>query len=1206
MARLKNKDGLSRQQRINQISVTSEMKLMDDRLPIMEQRMAFYYQFINYYNLQNKKEGSFDQIISNSIFRVTSNIRLFNPQKEEDEFLSLLNNNFYATRIKEERLIGQIVKLVTLFDSWLRVTSYFSIHDYELTLHHDLVNQVVVNLSRTTSQLFSHIGKNFKKFTLPELSTIWETEKRHSDLDNPLRFYKSAFYKFLNSILFLQKNISLYEKEVYTSGYIDPAIAVMIAFLQNHNKIINQFNDRWKGYCQFYLDKILKARPSQAIPDSTVLQIKKNVEKEWLEITPGTTFVAREKVKFFTTEPLIVNDIELKSVLGLYEEEDKIIEPAAWFGHVTALKKVDLSSLIDAPVGEGTAYPLFDQKGKKSDSNTPSMAEYTSVGLMVQSWSLLLSEGVRNINLKLIFTNETLTTYQRLIAKIHARWGEGESDIAYKLLNEIFYINVTTAEGWRNIDSYTTKIITDSDIQTLEISFSVGESFPPICPLETERTTPPSVQLLLNRNAWFFPYSWMKDFEFSAVKITTEASGLSNIQLYSELGQLDTTMPFYPFGMLPSRGAWMVFGSHEMAVKKIKTVDIKIKWANLPTDSSGFADYYFEYQKEIDNCSFMVEPEILKNRKWVPTQGKKGYYLFNTDVGDEAGTTLSKAPLSSESLFKGIAPNDFVRQKIGKEEFSYNMFATNGFFRLRLTSPEIGFGHQHYHRILSNVLMQNARSKKYVKAPNPPFAPQAEFITLNYIAEDEISIMRASEGFGEALYHLHPFGQSFLNIFATRKPFRGIPDFESKGNLLFGFDHVNGSETIRLYFGLQPQQKEIDRNNFPQITWFYGDGFHWSLLPPKNIIKDETLNLLLNGIIEIKIPHPIPEKATSMRNLFWLRAAILMNMENISDVNGFYLHAVKVERMITSDSQSLQDLNALPSGQISSSEKHIAGLAGVVQLVQTSGGRVAEDETSMRVRLSERIAHRNRAVTARDFEKIVLENFTSVRKVKCFPCIDSKQNRPGVVTIAIIPETERQVRLPMSSGQLLIAVEDFLKNYTSRSVIIDAINPSYEFLQIRCKIRMHTTRSEGYYLRLLNREINHYIAYWEAEGEAPVFGNSVSLIELVNFIRSREYILQVKNFSVLHLREKEELLYELVETGEFEKAETGENDLKETIKILLNNREIKIKELKPITPSKPWAILIPMESHLLVAEWEDQIEKAGINELQIGNTFVIN
>jgi hypothetical protein len=1205
MAKLREKDGLNRRQRVENIRVADEMKLIDDRLHSMGQRLTCFYQHINYYNLQNKKEGTFDQLIRSSVFLVTSNIREFKLEKEEKDFLTLLGNNYYNPHRKEELLIEKIIGLITLFESWLNVTSYFGIHDFELTLRTDLINQVAVNLNKTTSQLFNYVEKKFKKFTLPNLSKLWNIEKSAFGIDQPSRFYKSAFYKFFNSIQFLQKNLDLYEKEVFSSGYNDPSIAIMIAFLQNHNKVMGNFNNRWKEYSQFYLEKILKAQPAKAIPDYTILQIKKNEDKEWIEIPQGTAFLADEKTKFHSTEPLFINNVTLKSILGLYEEMDEIIEPASGLGFVTALKKVDLSSLIDAVPGSGTSQPIFVQKGKKGTGNTSSLAADATIGLLIRSWTLLLKEGIRNVTLKLVPAGDTIEEYEQLITRIIEKWGGTEHDVTFKLLHDIFYIKVSTAEGWRNIESYDIQFDYKANEPVFEISFSVDESFPPICPVEGESSSPPSIQLLLNRNSWLFPYSWLKELDFCSVRIIASVSMLTNIQLYSELGKLDTTMPFYPFGMLPARGSWMVLGNYEMAVKKIASISIKIKWANLPADKYGFADYYLQYQKSIDNCSFTVEPEVLKNRRWFPVKGKKSYFLFNTDTGNSIAT-LPKAPLKSETILGNIIPDDFVRQKIREEDFGYNMFASNGFFRVKLTNPEMGFGHQHYQRILSDVLIQNARTKKLVPVPNPPFSPQAEYINIDYVSEDEISVTKRYEGFGESLSHLHPFGENVLDIFGTQKAFRIVPDFINRGNLLFGFDNVIGGETIRLYTSLLPQQKEIDRDKFPEIVWYYGDEYGWTLLPQNNVLRDETRKLLESGTIEIKIPDHIHETETSLKNLFWLRASISKNVENLSDVKGFYLHVLKVERELSDDIDVLKGLNSLLPGKISEPQSRIPGLAEVIQLVQTAGGKIAEDEITMRVRLSERISHRNRAVNAIDFEKIVLENFGAIKKAKCFPCTDSKQNRPGVVTIAVIPETDGKVRTPMAGCKLLIDIEDFLQGYSNMFATIDVINPVYEYLQVRCKVTLKKTRSEGFYLRLLNHEINNYIAYWEMTDEAPVFGHTISLIDLSNFIRSLEYVVRIRNFSVLHLREEEEFLYQILEKGDFEMQETDSSDLKTNIRVLLNSQEIKMKELKPITPSKPWSIIIPMDKHLLVAEWEDQVERAGISELEIGNTFVIS
>ena len=1206
MSELYKKDGLSREQRIENIRVPGEMKLIDDQLHSMLLKAGYLSDFVTYYNNKNRKDGTFKHLIGNSLFLIITGIKKMDIKTEEDSFLLLLNNNYYSPREKEEKLIEYLVRFIRLFETWLKSTAYLEINDYKLSLRHDLNNQIIVNLRKSVSILYNYAKEKFGQLQLPALSPVWKYEKFPDEVSRPDRFLKSVFYKFINSVQFLKRNIELYEQEIYSSGYNDPMIAVLIAFLQNHGNLIGRFNQRWEEYGRFYLQQILKATPKKAIPDFTCLKIKMTGDLDFLEIPAGTVFQTADNIKFQTRDALTVNRVALRRVVALIGEKDPEIEPAAGFDYITGIRKIDFSGMIDAPVLSNNIQPFFEQKGRKNTGNISADVSYSSIGLMIRSWSLLLREGTRLVTLHLKPTPETVTRFRELVHQVHEKWDKPEKEVVYKLLNEIFYVEITTIAGWKNITSYTAVFEVDIEKPVFEISFSLSAEFPAVCSLPGSGGCPPAVRLLLNRDAWLFAYSWLKDLDFNSVVIKSKVIGVNNVQLYSELGKIDTSMPFYPFGVMPGRGAWLVLGNYELALKKISSIDINLKWGNLPDDEYGFAGYYFQYDKGIDNCSFTVQPEMLRNRKWVPADGDPSCFLFNTAIEDGIPHTEPRFRLLNETRFNGIRFNNSVEQFVEEEDFRYNMFAANGFFRLRLSNPDIGFGHHQYQKILSDVLMKNARSKKILQTPNPPFSPQAEYVSIDYEAEEEIILGHTIKKCNGEIFHLHPFGETLINKKGSMKAFRAVPVIDGQANLLWGFDNVSGGETIHLYVSLSPQQKEIDKNKFPDIVWYYGDGFNWSPLPQNHIVKDETRRFVESGIIEVVFPPPLTDMQSSMNNLYWLRTSFVKHEENVSDIKGFYLHVAGAERVIGSDNQGVEELKPVPPLQVIKSENKIQGIAEVVQLTQSSGGRGAENDLMMRVRLSERISHRNRAVNALDFEKLVLENFGAVRKVKCFPCTDSKSNRQGVVTLAIIPESDGKSKAPMANCKLLIDIEEFLKDYTGMFTTIDAINPVYEYLQVRCKVILQKARSEGYYLRLLGREINQYIAFWEKNSEAPVFGHSVSVIDLANFIRSREYVNRIKNFSVLHLKEKGESLYELVEKKEFEQQNTDDTDIRTTIRVMLNNREIKLKELKPIRPSLNWGILLPMEKHLLVAEWEDQDETAGINELEIGNTFVIS
>ncbi len=1198
------KDGLSRKQRTELSRVSGQFKVMDNRLDSLLQKVDVLSQFINYYNQENKKQGSLNSVISGSVIMILAAIKRFNFGIQEEKFLSILTNNFESPKEKENSIIHVLMDWIGQYESWVASLSYSDFADFKLTLRSDLINQIVVNLRKPVAVLFLHMQKNLKYSEIPSLNSIWNYDAAGEEIDRPFRFYKSTGYKLLNSIQFLKQNIKLYEDEIFNSGYNDPAIGLLAAFLKNHNTVVDAFNQRWKSYHHFYLDEILKAQTLKAKPDLAFIQLIKSPERKYIEIPEKTAFLTGDNIRFSTNDSFVINSIQLKQVWGIQEEADSEIEPASELGCVTALRKVDLSNCINAPL-DSPVKPVFEKKGEKNtEIEKQQKNNYTSVGLTIRSMSLFLKEGKRSVTLKLIPAQQTLLQFKELINGIQDKWQLTSQEVISRLLNDIFYLEITTEAKWKNIRNYSVSFNEREEDPTFEIKFSLSEEFPPIQPVSDEKYATPAIRFLLNRNSWLFPYSWLKDYNFSAIRIKTEVEDLTNIQVYSELGRLDTSMPFYPFGMTPKKGSWMVLGSYEMALKQIISFDLTINWANLPEHENGFAGYYALYDNKVDNCSFTVVAEALKNRKWQPESYSNSWFLFNTQSANPDEGVAPFGTLSTESKLTDVQFKNLKKQQIAPSDYTYNMFASGGFFKLRLSGPTSGFGHADYQKALSDTLIQNIKAKKGMQLPNPPFAPQVEFLSINYTSEDEIKLGQLSGLFPDEVSFIHPFQNNSPDLVPAGNFFKLIPSYNSDGNLLLGFSNVSGGETICLFLLLSPSLSEISKQQFPVLKWYYGDGFHWTALHQHNIISDGTHKLTESGIIEINLPKLIPDAEQSKDQLFWLRISIEKFVENISYIKGFYLHVAKVERKI--DDMTVTDIESVSALSISKSEQKIPGLNEVIQLTQTVGGRKAENKEMMRIRLSERISHRNRAVNSHDFERLVLEKFPQVQKVKCLPFTNSKGNRPGVVTLVIIPQTTERVRTPKANSKLLLDIEESLLRFTGMFTTIDAINPVYEYLQVKCKVTLRQSRSEGYYLRLLNREISSYIAFWEEKNEAPIFGYSISVIDLANFIRSRKYVLNVKNFSVLHLREKGNLLYELIEQLEYEPDESDENDVRSTVKMLLNKHEVPLKELKPIKPSYPWAILVPMEKHLLAPENEDQNKRAGINELEIGNTFVIS
>ena len=109
----------------------------------------------------------------------------------------------------------------------------------------------------------------------------------------------------------------------------------------------------------------------------------------------------------------------------------------------------------------------------------------------------------------------------------------------------------------------------------------------------------------------------------------------------------------------------------------------------------------------------------------------------------------------------------------------------------------------------------------------------------------------------------------------------------------------------------------------------------------------------------------------------------------------------------------------------------IAGIAGVRQPYTSSGGRQAEEDALFYTRVSERLRHKQRALTAWDYERLVLGQFPDIYKVKCIPAsLAQDPDNPGSVRLVVIPDIRNKRPFdpfePKASADMLANIKEFL------------------------------------------------------------------------------------------------------------------------------------------------------------------------------------
>lgn len=956
-------------------------------------------------------------------------------------------------------------------------------------------------------------------------------------------------------------------------GDMEPSQALLWTFLQQLHTITQRFNDRWIDLPYWYMNEVLGVESLPPEPDRVWVRFIKNIpENAWIE--QGECFMTPEDEDGNTLCYRLNADFEVQNIVvdrafSIYFEKRKNIFPASVLGAVTSLKIKDLLSEPARGLMFGEGRDLLSSQ---------------SMGFMIASPALLLREGKRIVTITFEAENTPLSSYIESFVMPHiGRFDFSTQEGAFaRLLNNLFYIQISTVEGWKLLSNYTAQPADDCS-DDLVLKFVLSEDFPATVGCTSElhafESAEPVLKVLLNLDAWLYPYSWISCFLLRRIRIHTRVEGVTNLLVYNELGRIDNSKPFLPFGLNTEKGAWFAIGNYEMAIKQAQMVDLKMTWKQLPEDVRGLEGYYEGYGADINNRSFKIHPRYLSDYTWRMISATTPYYLFATQTGSGDGPAPNM-PLTDENKWRDIPIDKMPPTRLKEEEYEYSIQSKTGFVSFMLEEPAMGFGEKRYRRLFTEMMIHNAFRKKKQALLNPPITPMIERLTMDYEAEECIDLRIRVKTDRNIFYHVFPLGckQVYPNQENTSIPL--IYTMESGANVLLGLKNVKGGEFMRLYLDFIPINTEMAQLEIPQIKWYYGDGYTWHLMPDGAVLNDTTRNLLMGGCVEFSLPADIHLYRSLRDDIVWICAGVSENYEYIPELAGIYTNVAEVILDIADEKDECLYDYKKHQGKKLAPARHLPGITGVQMISSFYGGREKETDLNKLIRISEYVTHRGRAVIPRDYERITLQRFPEVEKVKCIPSLDTKQERNGVVTVAIIPREDKVTTSgwrPKASSNLILSVEDFLQNCVSESVTaVDVINPEYEELMIRCKVSFKRHFSSGTSRRRLKALCDDMIAPWQEDRKIPRFDYYLSVRNILDTILKQEYIRKVEELSVIRLAEREAEYFIINEYK-------NEDDI--------------------IKPSVPYGIFVPAREHLFLYEVEGDF---GINEMTVDDTFVVN
>ncbi|GGX10447.1 baseplate J/gp47 family protein [Undibacterium macrobrachii] len=1035
------------------------------------------------------------------------------------------------------------------------------------------------------------------------------------------------FHTFNQALRMLQNGVRELLPVTMLSEEHDPAQSLLIAFIRLFEQLKTRLNHFGDKHIDFYYQQILGMRARAQIPDSAYLVLQSNPNTKQMLIDQTNEFVAgvdadQNEIIYKAESSTQLNDAKVVSLHSIYfeknHEENRLLVTKSSYHQAIQVLPDDCQPTDHEKL---PPLPLF---GAPKPGEHLSGARATRFGFAIASKVLQMQEGERVVRVLFRFRDNAAYTIESSIKEIteHAQQKRNNtsnpttsirlSDVFIKLLRGMFKISLTTSDGWLSIGEYRPEyheLNADIPPNCLALNFVLPASAPAICAYqanthgESFQTNLPVMMCEMTQNEYAYPYDILRNWFVQEIEIDTQVKGCRNLILHNQIGQLSALSPFLPFGPLPEIGSYLVVGSEEVADKQLQDISLDVEWTGLPNNLGGFPSHYRAYQTPLKADSVLAKISVLVDGKW--NNATQAIPLFQFETRPD-GSPFNQVNYENSWSLSQLVPLFKISNKAksdGAVPFAYTSATMNGMFKISLDSPNGAFGHQEYPQLLTQVLTHNARNKKLglIQAlPNTPYTPQISRITLNYQATSKISFDQRQltniDGRHEQFMHLHPLGWEAMSH-SDMKRIALVPRYPAAGNLFIGLTASQLRATLSLYFYLREDSLPLTKLASTGLCWWYLSSNRWRKMQPANILDDSTFGFMTSGIVQIQIPDEIDQNNTVMPSgLYWLAVSAEYGLERFCSLYGVFAQAIKVNYLPDSGKKNESSLAAF---SIQRSRTQVPGLRRVLQLRRSFNGRDQETTQQFRIRASERLKHKNRALTAADYEQLILEQFPQVYKIKCFPHLCSAENPhhrlcPGQLLIVPIPHLSlggHANQKPSLSGHLIQEIQAYIQQFAPADVTISVENPTYEEIQVRCTVKLKSaysnSRFAGRYVEEINQAICDYLSPWIQRGQTQHFGWAIQQHNVVAFLHDLEYVDEVTGVSLLQI------------------APLGDT---QDLRYDLHDNAKAIREEKNLRPNYPWSIAVPMNEHWIVVneQFEQKPAKAiGINELKVGSTFII-
>ena len=911
---------------------------------------------------------------------------------------------------------------------------------------------------------------------------------------------------------YLNENLTSFDKH-------PPHYALWLTFLRLFSFSQAHLNTLSTRHLDFYYSDILQLPLRKGEPHKVHVLFELNKNSPSHLLTREDTFFKGGKddlgreVSYQLDEDMVINRAKVESLKSLYSpslpfDGSRVRHPFA--APVTNSQDGSGESLLkDHPHWK----PFGPLKGQPD----------ARIGFAIADKQLFLREGHRTIDVKVTF----------------------DSDLPLNAFPSAFKASLTTEEGWFDVFD----VLDPNDLEaailevkvepTKDVHFIItlkGED-PAIIPFDPAihedgfSVSDPvlKIEYSFGQHHASDVFTSMGGRGIQNIELAVQVSGVRQVTLQNDFGQLDTNKPFLPFGPTPQKNSFLTLGSSEIFSKKLEGLTFHVEWETKFNPSQFFPSKrsartitaigratkmqalqassgresriergFFGSPSSPETAAYTADYLHLKNGKWERPSEANEVKLFESDW------SISETHLDNFS--------DSISQTLENEPYSNS--SSTGFLRLELQRD---FGHKDYPSEYTVALIDLANGEGTL-LPQEPYTPKMSDFTLDYVTQ----VTSPAQ-----FFHLYPFGFKEISV----GPGRLFSEVPHEGTLYIGVKDLEPPQRLSLLF------QTVDGSANPlkpenTVKWAYLKDNEWVNFEGQEV-DDKTHNLTGSGIVGLAVPEGANTTHTILPSgLFWLRMAVQEHADALNDLLSIDAQAATVTfHSQNNDPQFLS--RSLEPGTISKLKVSQGAVKKISQPYPSFGGKSVETREHFYVRVSERLRHKDRASTMWDYEHLVLEHFSNVYKVKCINhtelCRDLNQNviadnelRPGHVLVVpvpfVTPGTAMNPLRPFMDKKTITAIDRFLRTRISPFIQLEVQNSKIEEVQIHCRVAFtEKIADKAFYKEELEQAIIRYLTPWAyGEGVEISFGGRWHKSAIINFVEEQDYVDFVKDFEMYH------------------------------------------------------------------------------------------